>query len=165
MDRPSISVTVSSRTDPERAPAGCDNWLVQVSAPALRSSSSWKNVSTSYGDRLIELLEEFGFPGLQNEIVARRCFTPSNFRSRYRAFAGSLQGFASHGLLTPFNRPFTGPDQWENFAFAGCSSRLGGSIPMVILGAELAAGKLKKDLKRNLKAAATDAEQRPGLQT
>jgi phytoene desaturase len=148
MDRPTISVTVSSRTEPGHAPEGCDNWMVHVSAPALRSRSSWKNVSESYGNRIIEMLEDYGFAGLKDEIIVRRCFTPSNFRSRYRAYAGSLHGFASHGLLTPLKRPFAGPDGWKSFAFAGCSTQHGGGIPMVILGAEMAAGKVLHDMQK-----------------
>ena len=146
MDRPTITVTVSSRTDPEHAPEGCDNWMVRVGAPALRSRSSWKNVSEGYADRIIQLLEGFGFDGLKDEIVVRKCFTPSNFRSRYRAYAGSLYGFASHRLLTSFKRPFAGPDDWSGFAFAGSSAQFGGSIPMVIHGARLAAKKIARDL-------------------
>jgi phytoene desaturase len=132
-EKPSILVTVSSRSEPGHAPEGCDNWLVQVNAPALRSRSSWKSISESYGDRIIELLEEFGFPGLKNEIDVRHNFSPSNFRSQYRSYAGSLYGFASHGLLSPFKRPQPGHTGWNAFSFVGGSTHQAGGIPVVMM--------------------------------
>lgn len=145
-DRPTISVTVINRCDPERAPEGCDSLLVQVGAPALRSRSSWRNISQAYGDRIIEQLEDFGFANLKNEIAVRRCFAPSNFRSRFRTYAGSLHGYASHGLLSPFKRPETSPSGWRGFAFTGSSVHHGGAIPMLILSSDIAANKMRRDL-------------------
>jgi phytoene desaturase len=145
-ENPAISLTVSSRTDSTLAPEGCDNWLVNVSAPALQSRSSWKNMGEHYGDRIILELEQIGFPGLRNEIATRHCFTPSNFRSRYRAYAGSLCGFATHGRLSPWVRPRPQLEHWKGFSFAGSSVHYGGGIPVVLASAGIAAQQLLRDL-------------------
>lgn len=62
---PTIYVAASSRTEPGRAPEGCDNWFVLVNAPPAIGGFDWQAGAQSYGDRIIEMLEGFGFEGLR----------------------------------------------------------------------------------------------------
>lgn len=136
---PTIYVAASSRTEPERAPQGCDNWFVLVNAPAHDGSLDWAREAPGYGDRIIRKLESFGFPDLSGQIRVRECFTPADFQSRYNALGGSLYGLASNGVTSAFKRPAMRPDNLDKFSFAGGSTHPGGGIPLVVISGRRAA--------------------------
>ncbi len=140
-DEPTIYVAVHSKADPDRAPPGCENWFVLVNAPAIAPGGSidW----TIYGDRIIERLERrFGFDGLRASIQVRKQFTPEDFQTRYLARAGSLYGFASHGVRAAFQRPRFRPPGMKNFYFVGGSTHPGGGLPLVCLSGQMVADKI-----------------------
>ncbi len=140
---PTIYVAIHSKADPTRAPAGCENWFVLVNAPALNGQIDWSALAQSYGDRIIERLEtRFGCAGLRKAIRVRRHFTPADFETCYLAQCGSLYGFASHGVRAAFQRPAMAPKDRPGFYFVGGSTHPGGGLPLVVLGAQMAARKV-----------------------
>ena len=142
IDEPTIYVAVHSKNDPSRAPAGGENWFVLVNAPALteRRGVEWPAVAQEYGDRIIARLEQrFGFAGLREAVRVRRHFTPADFETRYLANAGSLYGFASHGVRAAFQRPKLQPAGLKNFYFVGGSTHPGGGLPLVCLSGQMVA--------------------------
>ena len=151
LDEPTIYVAVHSKNDPTRAPAGCENWFVLVNAPALTASKGveWPTVAQEYGDRIIARLESrFGFTGLGDAIRVRRHFTPADFETRYLANAGSLYGFASHGVRAAFQRPKLQPAGLKDFYFVGGSTHPGGGLPLVCLSGQTVADKILRRLAR-----------------
>ena len=150
-DEPTIYVAVHSKADPGRAPEGAENWFVLVNAPALSSENwvDWDRLAQEYGDRIIARLEtRFGFTGLRENIRVRRHFTPADFQTRYLAHAGSLYGFASHGVKAAFQRPGFQPRGTENFYFVGGSTHPGGGLPLVCLSGQMVAEKILRKSKR-----------------
>ena len=144
-DEPTIYVAVHSKADPDRAPSGCENWFVLVNAPALSPARriDWSALVLPYGDRIIERLEtRFGFEGLKAAIQVRRHFTPTDFEARYLARAGSLYGFASHGVRAAFQRPKLQAPGMDNFFFVGGSTHPGGGLPLVCLSGQMVADKI-----------------------
>lgn len=148
-DEPTIYVAVHSKDDPDRAPPGCDGWFVLVNAPALTAGGhvDWPALAQPYGDRILERLEtRFGFDGLRGAIRVRRHFTPADFQTRFLAHAGSLYGFASHGVRAAFQRPAMQPPGMPNFYFVGGSTHPGGGLPLVCLGGNMVADKILRGL-------------------
>lgn len=144
-DEPTVYVAVHSKADPDRAPPGSENWFVLVNAPATTADGrvDWPAVAQGYGDRIIDRLENrFGFDGLRAAIRVRRCFTPADFGTRYLARAGSLYGFASHGVRAAFQRPKLQPPGLKNFYFVGGSTHPGGGLPLVCLSGQMVAEKI-----------------------
>ncbi len=144
-DEPTIYVAIHSKAEPERAPAGCENWFVLVNAPALTADGrvNWPSVAAGYGDRILERLEtRFGLEGLRSSIRVRQHFTPADFQSRYRANAGSLYGFASHGTWSAFQRPGLTVPGVPNLFFTGGSTHPGGGLPLVCLSGQMVADKI-----------------------
>ena len=142
---PTIYVAIHSKADPHRAPPGGENWFVLVNAPALTSDGlvDWAAISTAYGDRIIDRLEtRFGFDGLRAAIQVRQHFTPADFQTRYLARAGSLYGFASHGVRAAFQRPKLQPPGMKNFYFVGGSTHPGGGLPLVCLSGQMVADQI-----------------------
>ncbi len=144
-DEPTIYVAVHSKADPDRAPPGGENWFVLVNAPALTTDRrvDWPAMAESYGDRIIHRLEtRFGCEGLRAAIQVRRHFTPADFQTRYLAHAGSLYGFASHGVRAAFQRPALQTPGQPNFYFVGGSTHPGGGLPLVCLSGQMVAEKI-----------------------
>ena len=144
-DEPTIYVAVHSKADPTRAPTGCENWFVLVNAPALTPDArvDWTALAPAYGDRVIERLEtRFGCAGLRAAIQVRRHFTPADFQTRYLAHAGSLYGFASHGVRAAFQRPRLQRPGVPDFYFVGGSTHPGGGLPLVCLSGQMVADKI-----------------------
>ena len=109
----------------------------------------WPTIAKEYGDRIIERLEtRFGLAGLSNAIRVRRHFTPADFETRYLANAGSLYGFASHGVRAAFQRPKLQPAILRNFYFVGGSTHPGGGLPLVCLSGQIVADKILRKRAR-----------------
>jgi hypothetical protein len=45
---PTIYVAITAKTDPDHAPAGCENWFVLVNAPPLGDHYDWQRQKTAY---------------------------------------------------------------------------------------------------------------------
>ena len=117
-----------------------------VNAPALTAERSvdWATLAQSYGDRIIARLEtRLGFQGLREAIRVRRHFTPADFETRYLAHAGSLYGFASHGVRARVSAPGapSRPASTISISFGG-STHPGGGLPLVCLSGQMVADKI-----------------------
>ena len=144
-DDPTIYVCVHSKSDPDRAPPGCENWFVLVNAPPLDPARplDWSGLGPAYAERVLDQLEgRWGFAGLRGAIRTREMFTPADFQTRYLAHGGALYGFASHGVLSAFRRPAIQPPGTRNFFFVGGSTHPGGGLPLVALGGKMAAERI-----------------------
>ena len=119
-----------------------------VNAPALTPDGSvdWSAIATDYGNRIIERLEtRFGFAGLRASIRVRQHFTPADFETRFLANAGSLYGFASHGVRAAFQRPKLQPAGLRDFYFVGGSTHPGGGLPLVCLSGQIVTEKILRE--------------------
>jgi phytoene desaturase len=143
---PTIYISVSSRTDPDHAPEGHDNYFVLINAPARDPREPWtKAEAQGYRDGVLKRLERFGFEDLPNRIVAERIFTPSDFATRDLAYHGSLYGWASHSPMTSlFRPPLSDPDSRKVF-FVGGTTHPGGGIPLVLLSGKMVADLIQRE--------------------
>lgn len=144
-DDPTIYLAVDSRTDPQRAPAGCENWFVLVNAPPDHGAIDWAAEATGYGNHVLERLGKFGLPDLRERIISRHHITPTDFRQRHNAYAGSLYGFASHGVRSAFRRPAMQVAGMPGIYLAGGTTHPGGGIPLVVQSGRIAARQLLRD--------------------
>jgi phytoene desaturase len=143
---PTIYISVSSRTDPDHAPEGHDNYFILVNAPARDPKQPWtKAEAQGYRDRVLKRLERFGFDGLPGRIVAERIFTPSDFAARDLAHHGALYGWASHSVRTSLFRPPMRAPGTHNVFFAGGTTHPGGGIPLVLLSGKMAADLIQRE--------------------
>ncbi len=147
-ENPTIYVAISAKTEPGRAPEGCENLFVLVNAPSTkhpRANTDWETEKEkeAYGDRILEHMEtRYGMQGLREAVAHRDFITPAQFRDRYRAYGGGLYGFASHGAFSAFQRPgiSMAKQGLPGLFFAGGSTHPGGGIPLVLQSGRMAAG-------------------------
>lgn len=143
---PTIYVCASCRTDPAQAPPDDDNWFVLVNAPAIPEGFDWSARAESYADTVIERLEAFGLERIRSRIATRKIFTPQDFQDRDGSWKGSLYGFASHGMLSAFLRPPMTRRELPGVTFVGGTTHPGGGMPLVLLGARIAARNILRTL-------------------
>ncbi len=143
---PTIYISISSRTDPDHAPDGHDNYFVLVNAPARDPKQPWTEAEgIGYRDVVLKRLDKFGFADLASRIVAERIFTPSDFAARDLAHHGALYGWASHSIRTSlFRPPLRAPDA-RNIFFVGGTTHPGGGIPLVLLSGKMVAELIQRE--------------------
>jgi phytoene desaturase len=145
--RPTIYISVSSRTDPEHAPEGHDNYFILVNAPARDPKEPWtKAEAQGYRDLVLKRLERFGFNDLPRRIIAERIFTPSDFAARDLAHHGALYGWASHSIRASLFRPPLRAPGTRNVFFAGGTTHPGGGIPLVLLSGKMVADLIQREV-------------------
>jgi phytoene desaturase len=144
--QPTVYIAISARTDPDRAPAGDENWFVLVNAPADHPGFDWAREGEAYAERVLDRIEAFGLRGLRDRIACRSLFTPADFERRDLSWRGALYGYASHGPLSAFHRPPVAVPGLPGFTFAGGATHPGGGIPLVLRSARIASERTRRHL-------------------
>ncbi len=144
-DDPTIYISITSRSDTDHAPEGCDNFFVLVNAPANTRSIDWKKQGPGFADAVVRRLEQHGLHDLAQNITCRHLFTPADFAARDVSTEGALYGWASHSPLTALWRPPLQSPDHANLYFAGGTTHPGGGIPLVLLSARMTAEKIIKN--------------------
>ena len=143
---PTVYISVSSRTDPDHAPEGHDNYFVLINAPTRDPKQAWtESEARAYRDVVIKRLARFGFSDLTERIVSERLFTPSDFARRDLAHHGALYGWASHSLRTSLFRPPLRAPGTRNVFFTGGTTHPGGGIPLVLLSGKMVADMIERE--------------------
>lgn len=145
-DDPTIYVSITAKTDPEHAPTGKENWFILVNTPPTNSKFDWHSSAPEYRDRIIEILERFGF-SIRQHIEQEIILTPDDIARQSGAYHGALYGFSSNDRLAAFRRPSNRDPQIKGLYYAGGTVHPGGGVPMVILSGKVAAEMILMDEK------------------
>ena len=134
-------------TDPSLAPAGCGSYYVLAPVPHLGTADiDWEVEGPRLRDRIFDYLEERYMPGLREQLVTHRMFTPFDFRDQLDAHLGSA--FSIEPILTQsaWFRPHNRDSQIENLYLVGAGTHPGAGVPGVIGSAKATASLMVKDL-------------------
>jgi phytoene dehydrogenase-like protein len=135
--QPTIYVAITSKTTPQDAPSGCENWFVLVNAPALGPAWNWEDQATGYRDRVLEGLAARGFD-IRNHIEFEKILTPVDLERLTGARLGALYGASSNNRWAAFRRPHNRAADVKGLYFAGGTTHPGGGVPMVTLSGKVA---------------------------
>lgn len=139
MTDPSLLVSAPTVTDAGLAPAGRSSLAVVVLTPNLDTPIDWKVVGPRFRDELVTRLESFGYVGLGASIEAEHMTTPADWAAH--GFAAGTPFSAAH--LFRQTGPFRpGNLVGDNVVLAGCGTRPGIGVPMVLLSGRLAAERI-----------------------
>ena len=136
-----------SRTDPSLAPPGQAGFYALAPVPHLgKAPIDWSVMGPQYRDRILDALEKHTLPGLRENLVTSRIFTPADFATELNSHLGSA--FSLEPLLTQsaFFRVHNRDDQIHNLYFVGAGTHPGAGIPGVIGSAKATAGLMLADL-------------------
>lgn len=144
-DDPTLYVVAPTRTDPSKAPEGCDNIKILPHIPPLEEGSGITHEDyVALKDRCIDKMERCGLVGLRDSIVVEDLLTPVDIERMYRSNQGSI-----YGVVTDWkkNYGFKAPkvsSKYKNLYFTGGSTNPGGGMPMVILSGQKCADRIIK---------------------
>lgn len=136
---PSLLVSVPTVTDPDLAPAGRTSLAAVALVPNLDTPIDWSIVGPRFRDELVARLEAFGYIGLGARIEVERVVTPADWAAQGHAAGTPFSAAHVFGQTGPF-RP--GNLVGDNVVLAGCGTRPGIGVPMVLLSGRLAAERI-----------------------
>ncbi|WP_067705017.1 phytoene desaturase [Erwinia sp. ErVv1] len=134
-------------TDPSLAPPGCGSYYVLAPVPHLGTADlDWDVEGPRLRDRIFDYLEERYMPGLRQQLVTHRMFTPFDFRDELGAHLGSA--FSVEPILTQsaWFRPHNRDSHITNLYLVGAGTHPGAGVPGVIGSAKATAGLMLEDL-------------------
>jgi phytoene desaturase len=136
-----------SVTDPSLAPPGQAGFYALAPVPNLgKAAIDWSTMGPVYRDRILAALEKQLMPGLRDNLVTSRIFTPADFHSELNAHLGSA--FSLEPVLTQsaWFRVHNRDDRIGNLYFVGAGTHPGAGIPGVVGSAKATAGLMLADL-------------------
>lgn len=128
-------------TDPSLAPPGCGSYYVLAPVPHLGTAKiDWAVEGPRLRDRILAYLEQHYMPGLREQLVTQRMFTPVDFRDQLGAHLGSA--FSVEPILrqSAWFRPHNRDSEIDNLYLVGAGTHPGAGIPGVIGSAKATAG-------------------------
>lgn len=143
---PTIYVSITSKSDPEHAPGGHENWFILVNAPPLTNQVDWQQEAPAYRDLILDRLASTGLT-IRDKIRSETVLTPLDLQQQSGAWRGALYGPSSNSKWTAFRRPHNRSKQVRGLYFAGGTTHPGGGVPMVTLSGKVAAELLLEDTR------------------
>ena len=142
---PTLYVVAPTRTDPSKAPEGCDNIKILPHIPPLEEGSDITHEDyVALKNRCIDKMERCGLTGLRESIVVEDLLTPVDIERMYRSNRGSIYGVVTDWKLNyGFKAPKTST-RYKNLYFTGGSTNPGGGMPMVVLSGQQCADRIIK---------------------
>lgn len=134
----SLYLHAPTRTDPSLAPPGCESFYVLSPVPHLGGGQDWDAIKDDYADRILASLERDDLvPGLRQEIVTRRIFTPKDFETQLDAYLGSAFQFEPVLTQSAWFRPHNKSEDVDGLFFVGAGTHPGAGLPGVISSAKV----------------------------
>ncbi|MCD5995766.1 phytoene desaturase [Pseudomonas sp. CDFA 602] len=128
-------------TDPSLAPPGCSSHYVLSPVPHLGNAPiDWKVEGPRYRDRIFDYLEMYYMPGLREDLVTSRIFTPNDFRDELNAHLGSAFSLEPILQQSAWFRPHNRDANLANVYLVGAGTHPGAGVPGVIGSAKATAG-------------------------
>jgi len=135
-------------TDPSLAPEGCSSHYVLSPVPHLGNAPiDWSVEGPRYRDRILAYLEEHYMPGLREDLLTCRIFTPDDFRDELYAYQGSAFSLEPVLQQSAWFRPHNRDAQLGNVYLVGAGTHPGAGVPGVIGSAKATAGLMIEDLQ------------------
>ena len=135
---PTITLTISSKTDPLHAPVNQENWLIRVNAPPISEKFDWLARQSEVRDRLMATLNQRYGLDLSGRIRSETHLTPVDWGRMTGAWRGSLFGPSPEDRRALFGRPALQAHNLARLYFVGGTVHPGGGLPMALLSAKLA---------------------------
>ncbi|WP_108396196.1 phytoene desaturase [Devosia submarina] len=145
----SLYLHAPSVTDDSLAPEGSSAYYVLSPVPHLGTADiDWAVEGPKYRDRILRYLNDRYIPGLLDDLVTVRHFTPFDFRDELNAHHGSA--FSVEPILTQsaWFRPHNRDDKISNLYVVGAGTHPGAGIPGVVGSAKATAGIMIEDAGR-----------------
>lgn len=141
---PLFYICAPSKTDDKIAPAGHENIFALIPlAPGLKED---KNLHNKYLSEILKRIEQKTGEDIENNLVYKKSFSISDFKSRYNAYKGNAYGLANTLKQTAILKPKYYNKNLDNLFYTGQLTVPGPGMPPAIISGQLVADQF---LKRN----------------
>ncbi len=145
-DDPTMTLSISCKSDPTSAPFDQENWLIMVNAPALSEKTNWADLRYVVRDRILTILAERYGLDLRDRIRVEKHLTPADLSQMSGAWRGALYGELPQGFRAALARPQIRSRHARHLYQVGGAVLPGGGLPQALLSAKAAAALLRQDL-------------------
>ncbi len=128
----SLYLHAPTRSDPDLAPAGHENFYVLSPVPNNRSGLDWSELGERYLDRIYGELEKRGVPGLRDNLVTSHFITPDHFECELRSVDGAAFGLEPILTQSAWFRYHNRSEDVDGLYFVGASVHPGAGLPGVL---------------------------------
>ncbi len=137
----SLYLHAPSVTDASLAPPGCSTYYVLSPVPHLGNAQvDWSKLGPTYRDRILAYLEAQLIPGLRDDLVTCRIFTPTDFRDELNAHLGSAFSLEPVLWQSAYFRAHNRDKRIGGLYLVGAGTHPGAGIPGVVGSAKATAG-------------------------
>jgi len=134
-------------TDPAMAPPGCSGFYVLSPVPHTgKFDGDWETLAPTYANKILDYLEARMIPGLREDLVTMRTFTPKDFSVELNAHMGSAFSLEPVLWQSAFFRTHNRDDVLSNLYFVGAGTHPGAGIPGVVGSAKATAKLMVADM-------------------
>jgi len=145
---PTLYVVAPTRSDPAKAPEGCDNIKILPHIPYIQDTPFSQDDYVALRNRILEKMERMGLEGLRESIVVEDMLTPNDIERMYKSNKGSIYGVVSDKKKNFALKAPKKSSLYKNLYFVGGSVNPGGGMPMVTLSGYNTAKLVLKDYSR-----------------
>ena len=147
----SLYLHAPTRSDPSLAPPGCDGFYVLSPVPHLgKLTIDWENEGPRYAGCVLDYLERHYMPGLRQNILTQRIFTPKDFKTELNAHLGSAFSLEPKLTQSAYFRVHNRDRNISGLYFVGAGTHPGAGIPGVVNSAKATAGLIVQDFAAEL---------------
>jgi phytoene desaturase len=133
---PTIYIFISSKINPQHAPAGGENWFTLINAP-YNIGQNWNELLKKIRPIMIEKISRLINEDIEPHIASEHINTPATIENSTLSYLGSLYGNSSDNIFSAFLRHPNFTNRIKNLFFCGGSVHPGGGVPLCLLSAKL----------------------------
>ena len=133
----SLYLHAPTRSEPSLAPPGHECFYVLAPVPNLRANVDWSTESDRYRDAIYDHLEKSCIPGLRENLVTERIFTPEDFRDTLLSHVGAAFSFEPTMRQSAYFRGHNKCPDIEDLYFVGAGTHPGAGLPGVLSSARV----------------------------
>jgi phytoene desaturase len=142
----SLYVHAPTKSDESLAPPGCEAFYVLSPVPHLgKLSIDWEVEGPRYAEQIFHYLEKTYMPGLRNNLVTKRFFTPRDFKLELNAHLGSAFSLEPRLTQSAYFRVHNRDRNLKGLYFVGAGTHPGAGIPGVVNSAKATAQLIADD--------------------
>lgn len=143
-EKPYYYVNVSSKSNPECAPVGCENLFVLCPIPDRRYKPDLQDAEKISDSILRDLSQRIDYD-LQANTLTRKVMLPVEWEKEFNLYRGSGLGLA-HGMnQVGWFRPSNKDEQYRNLFYVGASTIPGTGLPIVVISSKLTVQRINQD--------------------
>jgi phytoene desaturase len=141
---PLFYVSVTTVTDPSGAPEGCENMFFLIPVAADLNGDS-EEVREQYFQQIVKRFEARTGETIASNIIYKKSFSVSDFKTEYNAFRGNAYGLANTLLQTANLKPSCKSKKVANLYYTGQLTVPGPGVPPALISGEVVAGLVHKE--------------------